>query len=94
MRRERAAPSRAARERGAASEGRGPSDDTVRTAANVLMLAAAGAAVVYIIRTPPLRRAAWQLLRTWAAGPAAAWTINLVRESWDESGKARPTALV
>jgi hypothetical protein len=66
----------------------------MRTAANLMMIAAAGAAVVYVLRTRPLRRAAWQLLRTWAAGPAAAWTINLVRESWDESGRAGPTALV
>lgn len=57
-------------------------------AANVLMLAAAGAAAVYVIRTPPLRRAAWRLLRAWVAGPAAMWTLNLVRESWDQSAAA------
>ena len=63
-------------------------DEQVRATANVVMLAAAAAAAVYVIRTPPLRRAAWQLLRTWAAGPAALWTVDLVRRSWDASAAA------
>lgn len=59
-----------------------------QTAANVVMIAAAGAAAIYIVRTPPLRHAAWRLLRGWASGPAALWTINLVRQSWNESAAA------
>lgn len=63
-------------------------EDTARKTANVLMGAAALGIAVYVVRTPPLRRLAWRLLREWASGPAAAWTATTVRNAWDAS--ARP----
>jgi flagellar biosynthesis component FlhA len=61
-----------------------------RTAANVVMFAAAAGAAFVVLRNPRLRRLVWQLARQYAAGPAALWGAELVRESWQESGRSRP----
>ena len=63
-------------------------DDRARTAASVLMFAAATTAAIYVLKRPPLRRAAWQFARRWATGPAAAWIVALLVESWERSGAA------
>jgi hypothetical protein len=63
-----------------------------RTAADVVIAAAAVAAAVVILRSPKLRRMAWQLARQYAAGPLAAWTATTVRQAWDESGTRRMTS--
>ena len=57
------------------------------TAANVVMIAAAGAAAYLVLRNPKLRRLAWQLARQYATGPLAIWGAELVRESWQDSGQ-------
>lgn len=59
------------------------------TTANVVLFAAAGAAAYVILRNPRLRRLAWQIARQYAAGPLAIWGAELVRESWQDSGRAR-----
>jgi hypothetical protein len=59
------------------------------TTANVVMIAAAGAAAYLILRDRKLRRLAWQLARQYAAGPLAVWGAELVREAWQDSGRAR-----
>jgi hypothetical protein len=58
-----------------------------RVADAVIAVAAVGAAIV-VLRSPKLRRMAWQLARQYA-GPLAAWTAITVREAWDESGTRR-----
>ena len=60
-----------------------------RTAADVVIAAAVIGAAVVILRSPKLRRMAWQLARQYAGGPLAAWTAVTVRDAWDESGKRR-----
>ena len=59
------------------------------TTANVVMIAAAGAAAYLIWRNPRLRRLAWQIARQYATGPLAIWGAELVREAWQDSGGAR-----
>jgi hypothetical protein len=59
------------------------------TTANVVLVAAAGAAAFIILRNPRLRRLAWQIARQYAAGPLAIWGAELVRESWQDSGRTR-----
>lgn len=58
-----------------------------RHAANIVMAAAALGAAVFVMRTPKLRRLAWQLARQYAAGPLAAWTATTVRPAWDDSAR-------
>jgi hypothetical protein len=62
-------------------------DQQARTAANLILGAAAAGAAYVVLRTPRLRRAAWQLARSWAAGPLAAWAATELRRAWDESGR-------
>lgn len=63
-----------------------------RTTANVVMVAAALGAAVFILRQPKLRRMVWQLARQYATGPLAVWTAGTVRDAWDASAStsARP----
>ena len=63
-------------------------DDRARQVANVVMAAAALGAAVFVLRSPKLRRMAWQLARQYAAGPLAAWTATTVRDAWDQSASA------
>ena len=60
-------------------------EDQARTTANLVIAAAAVGAAYYVLRTPPLRRAAWQIAKRWAAGPLAVWLVTEVRRAWDES---------
>ena len=60
-----------------------------RTAANVVMFAAAAGAAFVVLRNPPLRRLAWRFARQYASWPLAVWGAELVRESWRESGRSR-----
>ena len=59
-----------------------------RAAANTVMAAAAVGAAVIILRSPSLRRLAWQLARQYAGGPLAVYAATTVRQAWDESGRA------
>ena len=63
-------------------------EDRARQVANVVMAAAAVGAAVFVLRSPKLRRIAWQLARQYATGPLAAWTATTVRHAWDESSAA------
>ena len=67
-------------------------EQQARTVANVVLAAAAVSAAVVVLRSPKLRRMAWQLARQYAAGPLAAWAAITVRDAWDESSTraARP----
>jgi len=56
-----------------------------RVAANVVMAAAALGAAVIVIRSPKLRRLAWQMARQYATGPLAVWTAGTVQDAWDAS---------
>ena len=61
-----------------------------RTTANIIMAAAAVGAAFYVMRTPPLRRAAWQLARRWAGAPLALWLVTEVWQAWEESASVAP----
>ena len=65
-----------------------------RTVANALMAAAAVGAAVVVMRSPKLRRVAWQMARQYARGPLAVWAAGSVRDAWDASAStsARPMA--
>jgi len=63
-----------------------------RTVANILMGAAAVGAAVVVLRSPKLRRIAWQLARQYASGPLAAWAATSVRDAWDGSAARLPSA--
>ena len=58
-------------------------DQQARTAANIVMAAAALGAAVFVLRNPKVRRMAWQLARQYATGPLAVWTTGTIREAWD-----------
>lgn len=61
-------------------------DKQAQTTANVVMAAAALGAAVLVLRSPKLRRLAWQLARQYATGPLGVWTAATVRDAWDASG--------
>ena len=63
-------------------------EQQARTAANVVMAAAAAGTAYAVLRTPRLRRLAWQLARSWARGPLAIWAATELRRSWDLSRRA------
>jgi hypothetical protein len=65
-------------------------DTQARVTANVVMAAAALGAAVFVLRSPKLRRLAWQMARQYTAGPLAAWT-TAVRQAWDDSAIAPRT---
>jgi hypothetical protein len=67
-------------------------DERARTVANVVMAAAALGAAVIVLRSPRLRRTAWQMARHYAGGPLMVWGAALVREAWQQSA-ARPGAM-
>jgi hypothetical protein len=59
-----------------------------RTVAN-LMLATAGVAAAYVVlRTPSLRRLAFQATRIWLGATVPAYLIDQTRRAWMESGHA------
>ena len=60
-------------------------EERARQVANVVMAAAAVGAAVFVLRTPKLRRMAWQLARQYAAGPLGAWAATTMRDAWDQS---------
>ena len=63
-------------------------EQQARSTANIVMAAAALGAAVVVLRSPSLRRMAWQLARQYAAGPLAVYAATTVRQAWDESGRA------
>jgi hypothetical protein len=63
-------------------------EERARSVANAVMIAGAVGAAYYVLRTPPLRRAAWRLTRTWMRGPLAVWAVTEVRRAWMESASS------
>lgn len=64
-------------------------EQRARTIANVLMGVAAAGAAYYILRTPSLRRAAFQLAGAALTGTVPAWLNGEIRRAWAESGGVR-----
>ena len=62
-------------------------EQQARTTANVVLGAAAAGAAYLVLRTPRLRRLAWQAARSWVRGPLAVWAATEVRRAWDQSGR-------
>jgi hypothetical protein len=55
--------------------------------ANVVMGAAAIGAAVYVLKTPHLRRLAWQLSLVAITGMLPAWINQEIRAGWEASGE-------
>ncbi|HSL20853.1 MAG TPA: hypothetical protein VK886_04915 [Vicinamibacterales bacterium] len=62
-------------------------EQTATRVANVVMIAAAGAAAWVVLRDPRRRRGAARLLKALAAGPLPAWFVRELRTAWEESGQ-------
>jgi len=60
-------------------------EERARTVANVMMAAAVLGAAVIVLRSPGLRRTAWQVARYYATGPLLVWGATLVHDAWQES---------
>ena len=60
--------------------------------ATVVIGVAAAGAVYYVLKTPPLRRAAWRLSLAALTGTIPAWVSQEIRASWEASGQ-RPAAM-
>jgi hypothetical protein len=56
-----------------------------RTVANGIMAGAALGAAIFVLRSPKLRRMAWQMARQYARGPLAVWAAGSVRDAWNKS---------
>jgi hypothetical protein len=61
-----------------------------RTAANIVLGVAVAGAAYYILRTPQLRRAAFQLAGAALTGTVPAWLSAEVKRAWAESRRQRP----
>jgi hypothetical protein len=62
--------------------------DRARTIANVTIAAAGIAAAYVVLRTPPLRRLAFQAARVWLGASVPAYLVAETRRAWLESGRA------
>jgi hypothetical protein len=60
--------------------------NTERVANAIIAVAAIGIAVV-VLRTPSLRRLAWNLTRTAVTASIPAWLGQEVQQAWAESGR-------
>lgn len=63
---------------------------TTERVANVIMAAAAIGLAVVVLRTPSLRRLAWNLTRTAVTTTLPAWLGREVQQAWADS--ARPVS--
>jgi len=62
--------------------------DRAHTIANVTIAAAGVAAAYVILRTPSLRRLAWQGVRFWLGASIPMYLVNETRRAWVQSGRA------
>lgn len=60
-------------------------EETARTIANVILATAAIGAAVVVLRTPPLRRLAFGLMRTAITTGLPLWLSREVKEAWRDS---------
>jgi hypothetical protein len=61
--------------------------DTSRNVANATLAVAAGIVVYVVLRTPSLRRAAWQVARTGITATIPGFLAHEVRAAWEASGQ-------
>lgn len=66
-------------------------ENSARTAANLVLAAAALGAAYVVLRTPPLRRRAWQLAKAGLTGALPGWLAREIREAWLDSGRRTRT---
>jgi hypothetical protein len=55
--------------------------------ANVVLGVAAVGAAYYVLKTPRLRRIAWQMSMAALTGTLPAWITREIRESWEAAGQ-------
>ena len=60
--------------------------------ANIVVGVAAVGAAVYVLKTPALRRLAWQLSLAALTGTLPAWIMREIRAGWEASGEPPSTA--
>lgn len=65
-------------------------DEQARKAANVVLGVAAAGAACFILRNPPLRRMAWQIVRTALTGAVPVWLGAELQRAWTESARQPP----
>lgn len=61
-------------------------DRSAEKVANVVLIAVAGAAALYVLKTPTLRRAAFRLAAVALTGTIPAWFRQEIEEGWRQSG--------
>lgn len=69
-------------------------EETATAVADVVLLAAAGAAAWVILRDPRLRGLALRLLRTLVATTIPAYLAREVRTAWEASGQRNPQGMM
>jgi len=62
-------------------------EESARTAANVVLAVVGIAAAYVVITTPPLRRLAVRATRVWLGASIPVYFANQTREAWVESGR-------
>ena len=62
--------------------------DRAHTIANVIIVTAGVAAAYVVLRTPSLRRLAFQTARLWLGASVSGYLLNETRQAWIESGRA------
>jgi hypothetical protein len=58
-----------------------------RTTADLLVAAALGAVAYLVVRTPPLRRAAWRAVRTGLTVTLPGYVMHELRDAWRASAE-------
>jgi hypothetical protein len=62
--------------------------DRAHTIANVLIATAGVAAAYVVLRTPSLRRLAFQAARVWLGASVPGYLLDETRRAWVQSGRA------
>jgi hypothetical protein len=60
---------------------------TARAVTNLLLAGAAVAVAYYVVKTPSLRRVAWQMAKTGLTTAVPAYLLKEVRDAWVVSGE-------
>jgi hypothetical protein len=66
--------------------------ENAQRAANVILGIVAVGAAYYVLRTPPLRRMAFQLAGAALTGTLPVWFRNQAQQAWSQSGETRRPA--
>jgi hypothetical protein len=62
--------------------------------ANIAIGAATVGVAIYVLKTPHLRRLAWQLSLAAITGTLPAWFSQEIRAAWEASGQSSESAVV